>query len=93
MARLLALLLALGACIEEGTKEHDEYCWKDEHCVETLLCYENVCLTQDEADAEEAAADAGGGDGNTGILCNDGTRSPTCTTCTSGCCSGHGGCK
>lgn len=23
---------------------------------------------------------------------SDGTRSPTCSTCSSGCCSGHGGC-
>ncbi|HEY0370963.1 MAG TPA: hypothetical protein VGD79_03125 [Thermoanaerobaculia bacterium] len=28
-----------------------------------------------------------------GIRCCDGTHSPTCTSCTQGCCSGHGGCK
>ena len=27
------------------------------------------------------------------ILCNDGTRSPTCGTCRKGCCSHHGGCR
>ena len=27
------------------------------------------------------------------ITCNDGTQSPTCTSCSSGCCSGHGGCE
>ncbi|MEA1048408.1 thermonuclease family protein [Lamprobacter modestohalophilus] len=27
------------------------------------------------------------------IMCNDGTRSPTCTSCTRGCCSSHGGCR
>jgi len=27
------------------------------------------------------------------IQCCDGTLSPSCTTCTQGCCSGHGGCK
>lgn len=27
------------------------------------------------------------------ILCNDGTRSPTCYTCRRGCCSHHGGCR
>lgn len=27
------------------------------------------------------------------ILCNDGTRSPSCGACSRGCCSGHGGCK
>lgn len=26
------------------------------------------------------------------IVCDDGTVSPTCTECTTGCCSGHGGC-
>lgn len=26
------------------------------------------------------------------IICNDGTPSPTCTTCSAGCCSHHGGC-
>lgn len=26
------------------------------------------------------------------ITCNDGTRSPTCTSCDAGCCSDHGGC-
>jgi len=26
-----------------------------------------------------------------GLFCKDGTRSPTCFTCKSGCCSGHGG--
>lgn len=26
------------------------------------------------------------------IMCNDGTRSPTCRTCSRGCCSWHGGC-
>ena len=26
------------------------------------------------------------------IMCNDGTESPTCTTCHQGCCSWHGGC-
>jgi len=26
------------------------------------------------------------------VMCNDGTISPTCQTCTRGCCSSHGGC-
>jgi hypothetical protein len=26
------------------------------------------------------------------VMCCDGTRSPTCTTCRRGCCSWHGGC-
>lgn len=26
------------------------------------------------------------------IMCNDGTRSPSCDNCHGGCCSGHGGC-
>ena len=26
------------------------------------------------------------------IICNDGTESPTCSTCHTGCCSGHNGC-
>lgn len=26
------------------------------------------------------------------IICNDGTESPSCTNCHSGCCSHHGGC-
>lgn len=26
------------------------------------------------------------------IMCNDGTESPTCNDCHSGCCSWHGGC-
>lgn len=26
------------------------------------------------------------------ITCSDGSVSPSCTSCTSGCCSGHGGC-
>lgn len=26
------------------------------------------------------------------IMCNDGTESPTCTSCHQGCCSWHGGC-
>lgn len=30
---------------------------------------------------------------NANIMCNDGTISPTCTTCGSGCCSHHGGCS
>jgi hypothetical protein len=29
---------------------------------------------------------------STNVMCNDGTRSPTCSTCSSGCCSHHGGC-
>lgn len=93
----LVAVVAASACIEDGTKDYEEYCWKDEHCVEDLVCYENACLTEEEADAAEALSGGGGGGGggggNSGILCNDGTRSPTCTTCTSGCCSGHGGCR
>lgn len=27
------------------------------------------------------------------IMCKDGTRSPSCTSCERGCCSGHGGCR
>ena len=27
------------------------------------------------------------------IMCNDGTRSSTCTNCSQGCCSHHGGCR
>lgn len=27
------------------------------------------------------------------IMCNDGTYSPSCTTCKRGCCRGHGGCR
>ena len=30
---------------------------------------------------------------NANIICNDGTISPTCTTCRAGCCSYHGGCS
>lgn len=26
------------------------------------------------------------------IICNDGTRSPSCSDCHRGCCSSHGGC-
>jgi hypothetical protein len=26
------------------------------------------------------------------LICNDGTQSPTCDVCSSGCCSSHGGC-
>lgn len=26
------------------------------------------------------------------LVCNDGTRSCSCSSCTTGCCSGHGGC-
>ncbi len=29
---------------------------------------------------------------NSHIMCNDGTRSPSCTSCSRGCCSRHGGC-
>lgn len=36
--------------------------------------------------------DGGGGGGGGTIFCDDGTRSPSCTTCSQGCCSGHGGC-
>lgn len=28
-----------------------------------------------------------------GVVCRDGTRSPSRTTCGRGCCSGHGGCR
>lgn len=43
----------------------------------------------DVADPAPAPAPAPGGH----IICNDGTRSPSCYACTSGCCSGHGGCR
>lgn len=36
---------------------------------------------------------ADGGYSRGGVMCNDGTRSPTCSVCGSGCCSGHGGCR
>lgn len=29
---------------------------------------------------------------NANIVCNDGTTSPSCETCHTGCCSGHNGC-
>lgn len=29
---------------------------------------------------------------NANIICNDGSYSPTCSTCHRGCCSWHGGC-
>ena len=30
---------------------------------------------------------------NANIICNDGTRSKSCTVCSKGCCSRHGGCN
>lgn len=49
----------------------------DDDCAFDILCYDY---------------DGSGSSGSGHVICNDGTVSPTCTTCTSGCCSGHGGC-
>jgi hypothetical protein len=43
--------------------------------------------------ASEAVADCGDDEGGGYITCNDGTKSPSCTSCNSGCCSGHDGCS
>jgi hypothetical protein len=43
--------------------------------------------------SSDGSGGGGGGDDEGGtLICNDGTTSSSCTACTSGCCSGHGGC-
>lgn len=63
---------------DDGFTTHRQ-CSLEEHCWPT---WPSICPSGD-----------GGGGGGGYILCNDGTRSPSCTSCTSGCCSGHGGCE
>lgn len=57
----------------------------------TLICAGVLYVGASIQQAEPRKAPEGGG--NVHILCNDGTRSPSCTSCDKGCCSGHGGCK
>jgi hypothetical protein len=70
----------------DGSRELGQSCIWDKECIEeagqTIACVDEVCGYYVEDN------DGGGGT----IICNDGTRSPTCTSCDSGCCSGHGGC-
>ena len=61
-------------------------CQKDRDCALGLGCILEIC------DASGAGSGGGGGGGGGGLVCNDGTISSTCTTCSSGCCSDHGGC-
>lgn len=59
------------------------YCSSSFDCDDAAYAaYEEVCFTSDSYS---------GSSGN--IICNDGTESPTCSTCSQGCCSGHGGCS
>lgn len=88
MRRVLSVALfgglLLASCVEDGTREIGESCWEDADCDGAdLWCEAGTCALWDPSDAE------GGG---AYITCKDGTKSPTCTTCSSGCCSGHGGC-
>lgn len=52
------------------------------------------CDYDDEDCASGEGGGGGGGGGGCGgtIVCNDGSCSPSCTTCSQGCCSSHGGC-
>ncbi|MCA9489144.1 MAG: hypothetical protein KC621_04460 [Myxococcales bacterium] len=68
----------------DRTRELGESCVEDYDC-KTEQCDQAECVPNTHNDG-------GGGDGGGTIICNDGTRSPTCTSCSSGCCSGHGGC-
>jgi len=83
-------IFVLTSCIENGTRENYEGCWADADCVDDLECYELECLTKSQANYQREQDEDRDGGGN--IVCNDGTRSPSCTTCSSGCCSGHDGC-
>ena len=71
---------------EDGSRLKDESCVIDADC-KKLPCYDDFCQK-----APSGGGGGGGGDCPNCIICNDGTRSPSCTTCSQGCCSGHGGC-
>jgi hypothetical protein len=103
MLRWTLPLLALVGCYEDGTRELGEACYESVDCVEGLLCDNIVEVCYDPKAGKPLGGGGGGGGGGAGggdddtcwecITCNDGTRSPTCTECSSGCCSGHGGCS
>lgn len=98
--RWLGVVLAVG-CVEDRSRAEGDLCWEDIDCVRPLVC--DACgycdtkdgpyvgLKGDEAveacDERDDASEAGG------LVCNDGSVSPTCTTCESGCCSNQGGCE
>lgn len=76
------LQCSLWSCLlPEGSVRDGRYCVADSECMdEDSFCDPDIDECRREPDNEG------------GITCNDGTRSPTCSTCSSGCCSGHGGC-
>jgi hypothetical protein len=85
---LLLLSMASAACIDDNTVSTDGACYEGPDCMDDLKCVDcGVCA------ASEAVADCGDDEGGGYITCNDGTKSPSCTSCNSGCCSGHDGCS
>lgn len=88
-----AFLLALActsSCIEDNTRDIGEDCYEDADCIKDYICADcAICaLNENVTDCPVEEDDDGGY-----ITCNDGTKSASCTTCDSGCCSGHGGCS
>jgi hypothetical protein len=80
---------------EEFCCEQSHDCATAESALVCTVCEGSQCSSIPEAPCEGSGGgdgDGGGGGGGT-IFCNDGTRSPSCTTCDAGCCSSHGGCE
>lgn len=89
------VVLAMG-CYEDGSREYGEYCFEDADCGPGLGCDCSYCINEKddrglEGDAELETCEDDDAEGGY-ITCNDGTKSESCTTCSQGCCSSHGGC-
>lgn len=71
-----------------------------EFAIESRSQFAIRCTGSDDGDCggeavdvcEETQTDEGEGGCGRRIVCADGSCSPSCTSCTQGCCSSHGGC-
>lgn len=73
---------------------------QDRRTVEDVLgpepCHENRTPVSGHSGGGNGGGNGGGSDPDDcygTLVCNDGTMSCSCNACTSGCCSGHGGCQ
>lgn len=65
----------------------------DGWAAERQCSVEQYCYPSTAQPCSDLGDDDDGGSCGATIRCNDGSCSPSCTSCTSGCCSGHGGCE
>lgn len=83
------------ACAAAGTSG-GEYCCGDPPGHDDTGCWWRAdgLEFKDRASFSEYCYDVDDGGSSGGfLLCNDGTRSPTCDSCNTGCCANHGGCR